>query len=411
MSPPSHQPSFSSSVAQRRDTQAVIARQPILDRRQRLHGYELLSRAPRGVLADADARTASLLIDGIAEFGLMGIVGGAKAYVNFSRSFLLQVDPLPFGPAGVVLELTEDSHHTDEVLLERLRQLVAEGYSLALDDFTYHPLLEPLVELAAVVKLDVMADGLERTAEQVKLLRRPNLELLAEKVETRQEFDACLDMGFDTFQGYFFARPRLMAGTGISADRTAPLDTVARLTQPGLELEALESIIAGDVGLSYKLLRYMNSGFFSLPRRVHTIHEAIVLLGERTVRQWSIVVVIAGAGRQPAPLVSLALLRARLCQRIAAERGLAVQPSFMVGLFSVLDTLLDVPMADALERLPLTQEIRDALSSHGGPIGAILEGVMAAEQGTLDVLDEVGADAYAEAAAWADAYSQVSVAG
>jgi EAL and modified HD-GYP domain-containing signal transduction protein len=396
-------PSSPSSLARRPRDEPRLARQPILDRHLRTHGYELLFRGPRDEVPDTDAWTASLLVDGIAEAGLAQLVGGAWAYLNVSRSFLLHVDPLPFGPSGVVLELTEDSHHTDDVLLERLHQLVADGYRLALDDYTYDPSHAPLLELASVVKLDVLADGLDRTAAHVEALRPWDVELLAEKVETREEFESCLDMGFDTFQGYFFARPKVVATTGVSADRTAALNTVARLTRPGLRLEELEGIIASDVGLTYKLLRYINSGFFSLSSRVRTAHDAIVLLGETRVRQWAIVMAIAGAGRHPAALVSLALLRARLCQGIAAARGHAEGAAFMVGLFSVLDALLDIPMVDALGRLPLTHEVNEALLGHGGPLGEILDGVVNAERGGLAILAEIGADAYQEAATWADA--------
>ena len=395
--------------AARRGGQMLFGRQPILDRRLRTHGYELLFRGRRNEIPNADAWTASLLVDGIAEVGLAGLTGGALAYLNVSRSFLLHVNPLPFGPAGVVLELTEDSHQVDEVLLARLRQLVADGYRLALDDFVYDPSLDPLVELASVVKLDVMADGLERTAEVVRLLRPRGVELLAEKVETQAEFEACMDMGFDTFQGYFFARPDLKPAAGVSADRTAALDTVAQLTRPGLEFDELAGIIASDVGLAYKLLRYVNSGFFSLPRRVHTTHDAMVLLGERTVRQWSIVMVIAGAGQQPAALVSLALFRGRLCQRIAAGRGLSEEAAFTAGLFSVLDALLHVPMADAMRRLPLAPDVRDALLAHDGPIGEVLHGVLAAERGESGLLPDVDPDVYGEAAVWADAAALAAI--
>ena len=383
----------------------LVARQPIVDRDLALHGYELLFRGARDSSSSSDPErwTASLIVDGLAEVGLQTLVGDALAYINVSRSFLLEVDPLPLEPAGVVLELTEDSHQTDDTLLKRLDALRSAGFRVALDDFVFDPSLAPLIERADVIKLDVMADGLARTAEVVNELRSYGVELLAEKVETAEEFDVCRSLGFSTFQGYFFARPRDVAGDGIPADRLASLSTLARINDPSLELEGLERVIATDVGLTYKLLRYVNSGFFSLSRRIETVHDALVLLGESNVRQWATVMTLAGTTSRPPALISLALLRARLCQTSATEgSGVSGDAAFLAGLLSVLDALLDVPMDQAVRRLPLSDELSAALLGREGALGEILERVTAIEQGSLEVLDEIGAQGYAQASAWAD---------
>ena len=381
----------------------LVARQPIVDADLGLHGYELLFRGPRGSVAEPERWTASLIVDGLAEIGLKGLVGDALAYINVSRAFLLDVDPLPLSATGVVLELTEDSHHTDQRLLERLDQLRQRGYRIALDDFAYDATLDPLIRRADVVKLDVMADGLERTAEVVTALRPYGADLLAEKVETRTEFEVCRDLGCTTFQGYFFARPTEVAGVGVPADKLVGLNTLAEICHPEISFEDLERILSNDVGLSYKLLRYVNSGFFSSSRRVETVREALVRLGVVNVRQWAVVMLMAGATSSPPALISLALLRARLCQRLAADRGgIAADAAFMAGLFSVLDALLNVRMDEALSRLPLSEELMGALISHEGPIGRLLEDVIAIESGSLDVLAGIGAEAYAEASAFAD---------
>ena len=381
----------------------LVARQPIVDGDLALHGYELLFRGPRGTVADPERWTASLIVDGMAEVGLQALVGDALAYVNVSRDFLLKVDPLPLNPADVVLELTEDSHHTDDVLLRRLDALRRAGFRIALDDFAYHPSLAPLIRRADIVKLDVMADGLPRTAAVVAALRPYGVDLLAEKVETGEEFEFCRELGFTTFQGYFFARPREVAGVGVPTDKLASLSTLAELNAPGLTFEDLERIISTDVGLTYKLLRYANSGFFSLRRRVETVREALVLLGQANVRQWATVMTLAGASSSPPALVSLALLRARLCQVSAVESGRASgEAAFMAGLLSVLDALLDVPMDQALAQLPLNGELTVALLDRSGPLGEVLDRVTAIESGSLDLLEHMGPEAYAEASAWAD---------
>ncbi len=391
------------ATAPRESARVLVARQPIVDRNLELHGYELLFRGPRGPVAQPEQWTASLIVDGLTELGLKAIVGDALAYINFPRGFLLNVDPLPFAPEGVVLELTEDSHQTDAVLLARLGTLRAQGYRIALDDFAYDPSLHPLIERADLVKLDIMADGLERTAEVVGLLRNHDVGLLAEKVETRAEFEFCRELGFETFQGYFFAKPREISGIGLAADKLAGLGTLAAINDPNIGLEELERLIASDVGLAYKLLRYINSGFFCLTRRIQSVHDALVLLGPAKVRQWATVMVLAGSTSSPPALISLALLRARLCQSFAAERGgVPDDTAFMAGLFSVLDALLDVRMELAVERLPLSEDLKAALLTHGGALGAVLSDVVSIEGGRLDVLAEVDAGAYAEASAYAD---------
>ncbi len=386
--------------------EVLVARQPIVDCDVKLHGYELLFRGTRGDVADPERWTASLIVDALAEVGLDALVGGALAYINVSRGFLLDVDPLPFGPDGVVLELTEDSHHTDATLLHRLDVLRGRGYRIALDDFAYDAGLEPLIERADLIKLDVMADGPRRTAEVISCLRAYDVRLLAEKVETSDEFELYRRLGCTLFQGYFFARPREIAGARVPADKLAGLSTLAQINDPGITFEDLDRIISSDVGLAYKLLRYANSGFFSLSRRIETVHDAVVIMGLTNVRQWATVMALAGATSRPPALISLALVRARLCQEVAGRRsGTSEDAAFMAGLFSVLDALLDLPLDQAVARLPLSEELNVALLAHEGAVGEILDEVIAIEKGSLDVLADIGASTYAEASAWADALS------
>ena len=389
--------------------EVLVARQPIVDCDLQLHGYELLFRGARGDVADPERWTASLIVDGLAELGLEALVGGALAYINVSRGFLLDVDPLPFEPAGVVLELTEDSHHTDDALLRRLDVLRDRGYRIALDDFAYDRRLGPLIERADLIKLDVLADGPRRTAEVLDFLSAYDVRLLAEKVETTREFELYRRLGCTLFQGYFFARPREIAGAGVPADQLAGLSTLAEINDPNLTIEDLDRIISTDVGLAYKLLRYVNSGFFPLNRSIETVRDAVVILGVANVRQWATVMALAGATSRPTALISLALVRARLCQKVAAHRpGTSEDAAFMAGLFSVLDALLDLPMEEAVARLPLSDDLNGALLAREGAVGAILAEVLAIDRGSLDVLADIGANAYAEASAWADSVSRAA---
>ena len=295
----------------------AVARQPILDAQLHVVGYELLFRAPGARTAnvvDAQAATSSVIVDSFMEIGLDELVGEHVAYLNVSRDFLMSVRPLPLPPGRVVLELLENQQ-IDEDLLGVLRELVADGFTLALDDFRYTPEAEPLLELARIVKLDVLALEEEELLEQVALLRRrrPRLSLLGEKVETRADFERCRVLGFDAFQGYFFARPSLTHGRGVPTQCLGALSAVSSLNAVE-DFDSLEQIITRDVGLSLRLLRYANSAYVFLPRRVGSVREALIMLGARQVRRWATVVVLAGTSDAPHELLVTGLVRARMCQ-------------------------------------------------------------------------------------------------
>jgi len=393
-------------------TQVVVGRQPIFDATLRTVGYELLFRGARDP-ETPDLWTASLIVDAVSEIGLDRLVGGRPAWVNVTREFLLAVDPLPFAPEQVVLELTEDSHAPDPALLARLDALRADGWTIALDDFVFDASLAPLIERAAIVKLDVLAHAGGALEGQLAALAPFGLELLAEKVETHEQFERCLALGFERFQGYFFARPRLLSGPGLPAQQLTTVRSLAELSAPGIGFEGLEAAISRDVGLTYKLLRYVNSAFFALPRRVGSVREALVLLGERSVRQWALVMALAGTQEGPRELLSLALVRARLCQAQAVGLGAGGSDDtfFLAGLLSVIDALLDAPMNAVVERLPLNDAIVEALLHGDGVAGEALARVLAFERGEVDALEgALDPAAVVPALAWADAATRATAA-
>ncbi len=396
-----------------------VARQPILDAQMHVVGYELLFRAPGARTAqvvDAEAATSSVIVDSFMEIGLDELVGEHLAYLNVSRDFLMSVRPLPLPPGRVVIELLENQAIDDE-LLAVLRELVADGFTLALDDFRYTPESEPLLELARIVKLDVLALEEEELLEQVALLRRrrPRLSLLAEKVELRADFERCRVLGFDAFQGYFFARPSLTHGRGVPTQCLGALSAVSSLNAIE-DFDSLEQIITRDVGLSLRLLRYANSAYVFLPRRVGSVREALIMLGARQVRRWATVVVLAGTSDAPHELLVTGLVRARMCQLLCGERDEQVADRyFTVGLFSVVDALVDAPMADILATLPFSEEIVQALQERSGPPGELLDAVLAYERGDFEIVADSGLapegtsfdEAYREAVTWADSAARM----
>jgi EAL and modified HD-GYP domain-containing signal transduction protein len=354
----------------------LVARQPICDADLQVCAYELLHR---GDAVDGEQATAQVLLAACGDIGLSALVGARRAYVNVSRRFLLEVDPLPFEPELVVLELLEDQL-VDDALVDRLRELTAAGYVLALDDFAFGPEAEPLLELASIVKVDVRAGDEGHTARQAGLLKPYGVTLLAEKVEDEQEFERCRALGYELFQGWFFCKPEIVSGREIPSASLAAIQAAASLSRPTVTFEEIEEVVSRDPGLSLRLLRLLNSASFSLRRRIETVHEAIVLLGAENVRQWGMLLALGGVKARCDELVPTALVRAQTLSLLAAQRGGDPDRAFAIGLFSVADALLGAPMEQALHDLPLAAPIVDALVRHAGDDGVALAAILAHER-------------------------------
>ncbi|WP_297526887.1 EAL and HDOD domain-containing protein [Thiohalobacter sp.] len=388
-----------------------LGRQPIFDRDLEVYAYELLFRAGETNAAgeiDGDQATSRVIANTFIELGLDEIVGPRRAFLNLTRDFLVSDWPLNFPRDRVVLEILEDIEPDDEVLaaVGRLRQ---EGFLIALDDFLFHERLRPLVELADLIKIDLMALEDGQLEEHVAALRGYPARLLAEKIETRDEFEQCKALGFDYFQGYFLSRPNIIQGREIPPNGLATVRLLARLQDPEVGAAELETLIGQDVGLSYKLLRYINSAFFALPKTVESIRQAVIYLGNQAIKTWATLLVFAGVEDRPHELMTTAMLRARMCQLLAERTG---QPHadtyFTVGLFSALEALLEAPLESVLEALPLSEDVRRALLERQGPYGAALDCVLAYERaewaqvrcGKLPPAEIT--ETYLEAARWAD---------
>ncbi len=390
----------------------AVARQPILDRDGRLLGYELLFRAHDGERAevhDHRAATATVILDGFFDVGLSDLVGDSVAYVNVSREFLLSLRPLPLPAGRVVLEVLEDQV-VDQELLGVLGDLVAEGFTIALDDFRLTPATEQLLRHASIVKIDLIEHTGQALEHLVQYLRvnHPGLTLLAEKVETRADWMRCCLMGFEAFQGYYFARPSRLQRSRLPSQGLASLGTMVELSATE-DFDELNRIITRDAGLSMRLLRYANSAYVALPRRVASVQEGLAWLGAATVRRFAMMVALAGAPDVPNELLVTALVRARMCQLLSgAPEAPAGDSYFTVGLFSVADALADAPMQLLIDQLPFRQDIADALLDRSGRLGALLDGVIAYQCGEFAAGSRAlgGRQSlerlYREAISWAD---------
>lgn len=284
------------------------------------------------------------------------------------------------------------------------------GFVIALDDFRLTADTEQLLDYARIVKIDVLEHS-ERSME--KLLgrlraHRPPLALLAEKVETRAQFERCCELGFEAFQGYFFARPANVGRQRLPSQGLGALSTMGEI-HASQDFEELHRVITRDAGLSMRLLRYANSAYVSLPRRVGSVHEGLAWLGTATVRRFALMVAMAGVSDAPSELLLTALIRARLCQLLSgAGEGDAGYTYFTVGLFSLADALADAPMWQIVEQLPFRADVAEALLERRGEMGELLEAVIAYQRGDFDAAGQLSqrhveiAAAYRDAVEWAD---------
>ncbi len=389
-----------------------IARQPIFDRELRLHAYELLFRSSRhnANLGELDGDTATArVIATAAELGIEKLTRGRSAFINLPQRFIEEPDLMPLSPDSVVLEILE-TVALNEAAMAGIRSLRERGFRIALDDFVDSEAFDSILPMVDTVKLDVRELDPDQWHVQIARMRGHGCKLLAEKVETRQEFETLRELGVDYFQGFFFARPSVLRGRQIAPGRFNLLHTLARLNDPECSLEEIQELIGRDVALSVKALNYVNSAAGAMNRKIDSVREAIVYLGRDAVKRWVSVFLLASDESKPQELLTLALTRAKTCELLATRLGRDDEDVFFTtGLLSVMDSILDAPLAEILPRMALTTEMQGALLEHAGEKGVALalakrlelgEEVEPAEALNLD-LETLG-DVYAEAVMWAD---------
>ncbi len=341
-----------------------MARQPIMDREGKVHAYELLYRkgggASAGPLDEADEHRS--LLNSMVEVGLARLVGEKPAFFNLSPKMLGSVCTNLLPPGRVVLELLEDTV-MDEATSRRIDELKGEGYTLAYDDFTFQPHQIPFVGRVGLIKVDVMDTPWCMIQKGLPALRRAGVRLLAEKVEDRETYERCLGAGFELFQGYYFARPETLAAKGVETRQRALLKLLSTLNRPNATAAQLETAVAQDAALAARLLKLVNSAGFGVSRRVESIRVAIQMLGTARLQAFATVLAASGAtGTDDRALSDLGLVRARLCERIATQLGHGdAHKHFTIGLLSVLDALMRLPMAQIVGELSLTEDVSAAL--------------------------------------------------
>lgn len=392
------------------DSSYLVARQPIIDTELRLIGYELLYRdrsRTEPFAVSGDMATARVLSTSLSESGLDTLVGDSIAFINMTRDSIFNIDLLSLPSNRVIFEILEHVE-IDKALSKKINQLTDLGYQFALDDFSLDGIHNDHIKLASVVKVDVLDMDRDEVARHVRFLRDYPVQLVAEKVETWEEFEYCKALGFDLFQGYFFARPQLMSGKSLHHSSAATYRLIARLNDPGVGFDELEQLVSQDPGLTFKLFRYVNSALVGRNRTFSNLRQVIILLGIDRLRAVATMFAMCKMERKPAALTMMLLQRAQLCRLLAEQKG-AENPEdyFTVGMFSLVDAFLDHPIHQILSGIPLPDEVRAAILSHAGLMGEILVQVIQMERRSCDqfgVEDQISAadyDLYNQAANWA----------
>ncbi|MGA2890169.1 MAG: HDOD domain-containing protein [Terracidiphilus sp.] len=397
-----------------------VARQPIMDLRGRVHGYELLFRAgpEAGFRGDGNMATRTM-IDNTVIFGLEKLTGGVPAFVNCTQESLTEnlVHVLPAGMT--VLEILESLDPTPE-LIDACRKLKAAGFRLALDDFTWKPDFDPLVELADYIKVDFVLSGPEERRDLLGRLKNVAVALVAEKIETQEEYKQACEEGFTLFQGYYFCRPALIENRKIPANRISHIEIMQYLRNDVIDLRKLTALLKRDASLTYRLLRLVNSPMCAMRQEVRSIQGALVAVGEDTFRRVvSLAITSELNSGQPAEILRMAFVRGRFCELASVLCTLDPTEQYLMGVLSLLPAMMRLPMEELAPALPLRNEIREALLGKANPERILLHWLENHERGDWEACDamiradslslENLAECYAEALLWAEEAVQSAI--
>lgn len=354
----------------------LMARQPIYDLNLNVVAYELLYRdsknPDKAIFSDGNKATSQVLVNNYTSIYGSGELIKLPAFINLTKE-LLQSDHVPrLLKHHVVIELLEDIP-VDQDLISGVQRFVDRGFRIALDDFSYSPEYEPLLRLAHIVKLDVLHMSRQQLLKHVEILKPFNVALLAEKIETQEQFEFCKDLGFKLFQGYFLCKPVVLKGKRLNTTEIVLIELMSILSNPDVKPAEFEQVLKKDPQLTFKVLRIVNSSANSLVRKIENMAEAIVLIGLVEITRWVMLISFSGNTGKPSELIHHILIKARMCELMAASfYGLPRSSAFMMGAIANLDALLDIPIAEILNRISLSEEIERAILCNEGHYGELL---------------------------------------
>ncbi|TYT74363.1 EAL and HDOD domain-containing protein [Desulfobotulus mexicanus] len=369
--------------------ETFIARQPIFNTQKQIVAFELLFRnGMDNAMPEMDGDQASyqLIANSFMDIGIQTLTEGKRAFINFTENLLLEKVPLMLPPKDTVVEILETVRPTPEVI-QACREIAAKGYVMALDDFIYTPEWKELTDIARIIKIDFLNTPLTKIKECMAIETKVKPVFLATKVETHEQFDTAVSMGFILFQGYFFSKPEIIRGRQIQGQYLNLLQITAESAMPDMDLDRMEDLIHRDVGIAYDLLRYINSAYFKCRNEISSIRDALMMLGTDEVRRFIAILTLTKiCSNKPEALMKASCIRGRFCERMGAATetpGLSSQ-LFTLGMFSLLDALLDESMEKILGEISLSKDIEKALLEKTGPLYPFLSLAEAYEKGEWD---------------------------
>lgn len=373
--------------------EAFIGRQAILDQQKNVYAYEILFRSglknafdPN---LDGNVATQSVMVNAMLDFGMNKLVSDKRAFINFTEQNLLTRAPKLLPSETVVVEILENVQPTSEIL-EVVKELKEAGYKIALDDFVLLPGYEPLIEMADIIKVDFRITNSPEERKKMRKILPKHVRLLAEKIETEEEFQQALTYGYVLFQGYFFCKPTILQQKRLTSNALSKMRLLREINRQNVDFSSITGVISSDTNLVHKLLTYINSAGVGLANHVSNLKQATVLLGASGVRRWVTLVSLQTFSEdKPPELFTLSLMRAKFCELIAAKLkrpGLTADTGFLLGMFSLLDVLLTLPMEDVLKEVNLSDELTDALLGKDNDLRRLLDLVIAYEKGDWDTV-------------------------
>ena len=365
-----------------------VGRQPILSKNKDTFAYELLFRDSfknsfPGI--DGDIGTSKLLSNTFFSMGINEITSNKPGFINFTQDLLLSETPMLFPKENIVIEILENVEPEPEVV-NAIRKFRKAGYKIALDDFIFDPKFKPLIRLAHIIKFDLMATPLPTITNLVKRLKsKLDITLLAEKIETYEEFALAKDMGFSLFQGYFFSKPEVISNKAISGNQMTLLNLLSEIGKKDLDFEKLSSLIKNDISISYKLMKFINSPYYKRHNEISTVRDAVSFLGEETIKQFVRIVAAAGlSDSKPDELMRLSIVRARMCEVMGKqfETRFTSEELFTLGLFSTIDAMLDKEMETILQEISFSDQIKTGLLGKDDTFNKMLNTCLCFEKGS-----------------------------
>lgn len=368
--------------------EAFIGRQAILDQQKKVYAYEILFRSglknafdPN---LDGNVATQSVMVNAMLDFGMNKLVSDKRAFINFTEQNLLNRAPKLLPADNIVVEILETVQPTPEIL-QAVQELKGAGYKIALDDFVLLPGYESLIDMADIIKVDFRITNTPEERKKLREILPRHVHLLAEKIETEEEFQQALDFGYVLFQGYFFCKPAVLHQKKLTSNALSKMRLLREINRQNVDFNSLTGVISSDTNLVHKLLTYINSAGVGLNNHVSNLKQATVLLGASGVRRWITLVSLQTFSEdKPPELFTLSLLRAKFCELLAGELkrpGFTRDTGFLLGMFSLLDVLLSLPMEDVLKEVSLSDELSDALRGKDNELRRLLDLVIAYEKG------------------------------